>query len=289
MEVLGEEQPPRWSAHAGKVTGLARSDVPEGGKGKPCGNSHISKQYKCGATKSTTATPNRANLQKWAAVGVSAAAVGGIAAVLYQRKQSREAILAQLRAQQQSNRDKKINEHDAIYNYVAGSMGLNRALRNGTELTDHYKVIQTGLDSWLSDAPQKQGVFFRGIPVRANSEWNTVAAGQVITDKGYTSFSKSREVAKGYGTNGIADDSVVIVARGALPELPMHISNKYGRKLPEAYREASEHLAPRNTRYRVTKVRDIKERYVVSTATGVAQRSSKGTHIRNIRVVYVEF
>jgi len=168
-------------------------------------------------------------------------------------------------------------------------MGLNRALRDGKPLTDRYKTIQAGLDSWLSDAPKEKGVFFRGIPMRANSEWNAVNTGDVITDKAYTSFSKSREVAKGYGTNGIADDSVVIVARGKLPELPMHISNRYGRKLYEAYREASEHLAPRNTQYRVTKVRDIKERYAVSTATGIAQRSSTGNHIRNIRVVYVEF
>lgn len=286
--MLGQDQPPRWP-DAGKVLGLAHADAPEGGQGKPCGKSHISKRFKCSAKDASVTTGNQVNLKKWAAVGISAAAVGGIAAVLYHRKQSREAILAQLRAQQQSNRDKKVDEHTAIYNYVAGSMGLNRALRNGTELTDHYQLMQTGLDSWLSDAPKQQGVFFRGIPMRANSEWNTVAAGQVITDKGYTSFSKSREVAKGYGTNGIADDSVVVVARGKLPELPMHISNKYGRKLPEAYREASEHLAPRNTRYKVTKVRDIKERYAVSTATGIAQRSSKGTHIRNIRVVYVEF
>ncbi len=46
MALLRQDQPPRWT-DAGKVTGLVRSDAPEGGKGKPCGNSHIAKAYKC--------------------------------------------------------------------------------------------------------------------------------------------------------------------------------------------------------------------------------------------------
>ncbi len=47
VALLRQDQPPRWSSHAGKVLGLARIDALKGGKGKPCGESHIPRTHKC--------------------------------------------------------------------------------------------------------------------------------------------------------------------------------------------------------------------------------------------------
>lgn len=291
MEVLGESQPPRRRRlDAGKVLGLVRIDAPEGGRGKPCGASHIPKHFKCGKSTSSATLSSKldSNLKGWVAAGISVAAVGGIAAVIYNNKQTRKRALEQLRDTQLRNRARKVEEHDAIYWYVAGSQGLNRALREGKELNERYETIRDGLDSWLSDVPKDKGIFFRGIPERARSEWSTIKAGQVITDKAYTSFSKSREVANMYGDNDVAANSVLIVARGGISRLPMHISNSNGRRLPEGYADAQEHLTARNTQYKVLRVRTIKEKYALSRASGTAVRSSSGTHIRTVRVVYVD-
>lgn len=53
MEVLGQNQPPRRGADAGKVLALPRLDAPEGAQGKPCGASYIPKAHKCSKDSGT--------------------------------------------------------------------------------------------------------------------------------------------------------------------------------------------------------------------------------------------
>ena len=75
--MLRQNQPPRRRPHAGKVLGLARTDAPEGGQGKPCGASHIPKAHKCSKGQSRTR-----NVRVAAAVLGTAAVVGLTAAAL---------------------------------------------------------------------------------------------------------------------------------------------------------------------------------------------------------------
>ena len=77
MEVLGQNQPPRRGADAGKVLALPRLDAPEGAQGKPCGASHIPKTHKCSKSTATTAKDRLKTAAKVAlALGATA---GGVA------------------------------------------------------------------------------------------------------------------------------------------------------------------------------------------------------------------
>jgi len=293
VALLRQDQPPRWSSHAGKVLGLARIDALKGGKGKPCGESHIPRTHKC--TKNASApndlTKNQQNLSKWIAAGVSAAAVGGIAAILYGQANSKQKILQGAKLKQESARARRREEHDAIYNYVLSSYGLNRKLRTDKKLDERDSLIKQGLDSWLSDATTQKGVFFRGIPGTSKSEWANLKAGDRISDKAYGSFSRSRDVGTSFAEsslNGKEVPGVLIVARGSLARVPYHIHSRYGKSLGKTIEKEEEYLTKRNTTYSVDRVRSIQMRYSVNPTTGAEVRSSTGDKVKTIKVIFVD-
>jgi hypothetical protein len=89
--VLRQNQPPRRRPHAGKVLGLERLDAPEGGRGKPCGASHITRTHKCRKTSS--------KVGRNVALGAGAIGLAALAATLYAKqpklsRQTREALKA---------------------------------------------------------------------------------------------------------------------------------------------------------------------------------------------------
>jgi hypothetical protein len=77
VEVLGQDQPSR-RTDAGKVLDLVRIDAPEGGKGKPCGESFIPKSHKC--SKKAVSSTN-SNLQTAAKVALAAGVLAGGVAI----------------------------------------------------------------------------------------------------------------------------------------------------------------------------------------------------------------
>jgi hypothetical protein len=74
VALLGQSQPPRWSSHAGKVAGLSRTDAPKGAQGKPCGASHIPREYKC---SKNTGPLTAKNLKTAAKVALAVGALAG--------------------------------------------------------------------------------------------------------------------------------------------------------------------------------------------------------------------
>lgn len=286
MEVLGGKLQAGGRAHAGKVLALQRIDAPEGGKGKPCGESYIPKVHECSKNRQSRSTEG-ANLTKWAALGISAAAVGGIAAVLYSQAQTKKKILSQLKTAQVDARTRRKAEHDAIYNYVSASYGLNRALRDNTELDERYSTIKEGLDSWLRDKPGSDGVYYRGIPWNAITDWSNVEKGAVITDRAFGSFTSSRQMGQRYGTGSEARSGVVIVARGKATQLPYHIKNQYGAGFEASLRREREYLTPRNTQFQVIRIQEVSRRFSRKPGWDELVPDSQGDIVRKQRVVYV--
>lgn len=88
MEVLGEDQPPRCRSDAGKVLALPRIDAPEGGRGKPCGASHIPKEHKC---SKTAAPPAGSTLPTAAKIALAAGAIAGGAYLIKRSQISKDA------------------------------------------------------------------------------------------------------------------------------------------------------------------------------------------------------
>ena len=261
--------------------------------GKPCGASHISKKHKCtkGAGTSRSEKPNtqtKADLSKWAALGVSAAAVGGIAAVLYSQNASKQKILKDLKSKQADARLRRTEEHDAIYTYVSASYGLNRALRSGNELTENMNVVKDGLDSWLKDAPTKKGIYYRGMGWEVKSDWSTVKEGQTLTDKAFGSFTSDRKVGMKFGRGKEDTPGVVIVARGALSQLPYHVKGRYGQEFGETLRKEKEFLTKRNTQFKVRRTQDITLRFSRKRGSDELIRDPKGDIVRKQRFVYVD-
>ena len=74
MALFVQSQPPRWSSHAGKVAGLSRTDAPKGAQGKPCGASHIPREYKC---SKNTGPLTAKNLKTAAKVALAVGALAG--------------------------------------------------------------------------------------------------------------------------------------------------------------------------------------------------------------------
>jgi hypothetical protein len=74
VALFGQSQPPRWSSHAGKVAGLSRTDAPKGAQGKPCGASHIPREYKC---SKNTGPLTAKNLKTAAKVALAVGALAG--------------------------------------------------------------------------------------------------------------------------------------------------------------------------------------------------------------------
>ena len=74
MALFGQSQPPRWSSHAGKVAGLSRTDATKGAQGKPCGASHIPREYKC---SKNTGPLTAKNLKTAAKVALAVGALAG--------------------------------------------------------------------------------------------------------------------------------------------------------------------------------------------------------------------
>jgi hypothetical protein len=69
-----QSQPPRRGYHAGKVAGLSRTDAPKGAQGKPCGASHIPREYKC---SKNTGPLTAGNLKTAAKVALAVGALAG--------------------------------------------------------------------------------------------------------------------------------------------------------------------------------------------------------------------
>jgi hypothetical protein len=273
VALLRQIQPPRRRPHAGKVLGLVKTDAPEAVKGKPCGASHIAKGYKCG--KATQDIKND-NIKAWAAVGISAAAVAGIATVLFNQSKTRKAILAQLPKPLTGARGGTQEEYDSIYNYVLSSYGVNRNLRSGKPLDDRAQTIINGLDSYLANSPGTQGTYYRGISL-ANSkdpskaQWINAKAGDIINDQAYTSFSSDRQAASLMFARG---SGPVVVYKGSLVQLPYDKPNSYGKTLQGDLESEKEFLVPRNSTYRVVRTEEIP-----------AQGGLKGS---KQRIIYVE-
>jgi hypothetical protein len=74
VALLGQGIEARRSAHAGKVAGLSRTDAPKGAQGKPCGASHISREYKC---SKNTGPLTAGNLKTAAKVALAVGALAG--------------------------------------------------------------------------------------------------------------------------------------------------------------------------------------------------------------------
>jgi hypothetical protein len=269
----------------------ARRDFKEGGRlGKPCGESHIPKAHDCkkGAASASASSPESADIKKWVALGVSAAAVGGIAAVLYNNNNTRRKILNDLKVAQQQKRAQRAEEHDAIYNYVGSSYGLNRNLRDGRPLDERGAVIKQGLDSWLSDAPKTKGVFYRGIASEVKSDWSNAKIGETITDRAYGSFSQSRSVGKKYAIGSDKEPATLIVARGEAAPLPYHIKGRYGGSPGETLRKEQEVLTPRNTSYKVVNIQEVTRTFTRKRGVDELVPDPSGEIVRKQRVVYVD-
>ena len=102
MALQRQSFPPR-RHHAGKVLGLVRIDARKGAKGKPCGASHIPKQYRCtknasGITAETLKTAAKVAL----AVGVLA---GGAYLAKHTRNKQRPLTVTERRALPDSARN----------------------------------------------------------------------------------------------------------------------------------------------------------------------------------------
>jgi hypothetical protein len=74
VALLGQGIAARWSSHTGKVAGLSRTDAPKGAQGKPCGASHIPREYKC---SKNTGPLTAANLKTAAKVALAVGALAG--------------------------------------------------------------------------------------------------------------------------------------------------------------------------------------------------------------------
>jgi len=100
--VLGQNEPPR-RTDAGKVLGLVRIDAPEGGKGKPCGESFIPKNHKC--SKKAGSSTN-SNLQTAAKVALAAGVLtGGAYLAKHIRNKQRPLTVGERRARPDSARN----------------------------------------------------------------------------------------------------------------------------------------------------------------------------------------
>lgn len=223
-------------------------------------------------------------------MGISAAAVAGIAIVLHRNKQARNEILNQLGTKQAFNRARKVDEHDAIYNYVLSSYGLNRRLRSpeGVEaLNERDRTIVKGLDSWLSDAPQNSGTYFRGIPGLADTEWAKAKPGDIVVDRAYTSFSNKRDIAEAYASSPSSKPGVLIVSQGSMASIPYHVANRYGNTLGDTVKKESEFLTERNSKFEVTRTESLELRFKESPITGEEVPDPNGPLIRRLIVVYV--
>jgi hypothetical protein len=212
------------------------------------------------------------------------AAIGAIAAVLYSKNESRAAVLKQLKRKQAHAREARQEEHDAIYDYVLSSYGLNRNLRAGKsveDLDERQRTIAKGLDSWIKDRPGEQGRYVRGIPEKAGSAWNTVKAGDVITDEGFISFTRNVAKAEKFALPEGLDSrgsAIIIVASGKAYKLPYHIKNSYGRGIGNDIKSEKEFLLPRGTQFTVKRVSEV--------VKSITRR--QGTTEIKYRMVYVD-
>lgn len=260
---------------------------------KKCGKSGIPAHKKC--SKKTTALASakpqastKSNLAKWAAVGISAAAVAGIATVLYNNHSAKAKILKDLKLKQTEARARRAEEHAAIYEYVSASYHLNRSLRAGGRLHDSSQTVKEGLDSWLKDAPTKQGVYFRGIDWNTKSEWHTVKAGGVIKDPAFGSFTSSRKKGFQYGAGANDMAGVVIVAQGNLTQLPYHVKGRYGQQFGDSLRAEQEYLAKRETQFKVLRTKEITTRYSRKRGLDELVVDPEGDIVKKRRLVFVE-
>lgn len=261
--------------------------------GKPCGASHIPKAHECrkGSAKTADKTSDKQetyNLRKWAAVGVSALAVGGIAAIIYDNTSARRKIFAELKLEQSAQRAKRAEEHAAIYDYVSSSYGMNRGLRNGWDLDERSTIIKEGLDSWLGNAPTTKGIFYRGIGFEVKSEWSNAQPGDSITDKAFGSFSADRKIGQKYGRGSDNQAGTIIVARGEANPLPYHIKGRFGGSIGESLRKEQEYLTPRNTKYKVLKVQEVTRRFTRKRGVDELVPDPNGEFTRKQRIVYVD-
>lgn len=250
-----------------------RRDAPEGGQGKPCGKSHIPKDYKCSRGSATTNSSKNLGIAPvaLAAAGLSVAAVVGIAALAHHSNKSHTTKTLRNNVNQE--------QKDALYDYVLSSYGLNRNLRTGKAITDERQAkIMKHIDDWFLTADRAAGTYYRGIPHSARSEWSTVKAGDVIQDKAYVSFSGKYETGEKFAEGDRpGGPGVIIVARGGAAKIPYNLTNSFGKAIAsnDTIAREDEYLLPRGTIFTVKRTREV------------AVRVRKGLTF-NLRFVYVD-
>lgn len=261
-------RPRRRRLDAGKVLGLVRIDAPEGGKGKPCGASHIPKDYKCGRTE--TGGSHKQVVAPTIAAGLSISAVIALGVVL-----NKKGINSRQPAKPRSAKEQEA----ALRRYTMSSMSMNTKLRDGKPLNEEELAVRDGIDQWLKGQKPVEGVYMRGIN-QSNNEFAKARVGDVVESKAFTSVTTDKNVAMYFASTQFGagihrDRATIVVARGAAYKL--------------ADQTQKESLLPRGTQYRITKIRDLDLDYDEDLYSNFRRRrAGLGKSRGKYRVVYVD-
>jgi hypothetical protein len=277
------------------VLAAPRTDTPERGKGKPCGESHIPKTHKCTKGEGKSKAPEQTTksdkqLKLWAAAGLSATAVAGISYILYKDPVIRKDLSFRLKEDPTFDKSKRFQIRNSIDSYVRGSYSLNTNLRSGEALPSNLTLLRDGLDKWMSRTKPQQGIYYRGFDAdgREAKIWSGLRVGDSYTDKGYTSLSSSRKIGEEF--SGLTDrrDGFLLVARGGAFPIPYGITGSGRFSVAKGYEDERESLASRNTTYKVTKIKKVKARQAFSPTTNQTRRSPRGVTLNELTVIYVD-